>query len=230
VPKQPARSTLSPTTSLSPTTTVRAAVFDLGGVLIDWDPRYLYRKLLEDDEAVETFLAEVCTQEWNARQDVGRPWSEAVESLAREHPEQRDLIAAYRDRWEEMLGGSIDETVGILAELRAGGLPLFALSNWSAETFPIARSRYGFLDWFAGIVISGEVRLGKPDPRVFRYLLDRHRLDAASTVFIDDSAVNVQAAADVGMIAIRFAGAERLRADLAGLGVLMGPAGRAPRS
>jgi 2-haloacid dehalogenase len=214
VPEQSARSTRSPTSR------VRAVVFDLGGVLIDWNPRYLYRKLLDDDAAVETFLAEVCTQEWNFRQDVGRPWSEAVESLAREHPEQRHLIAAYRDRWEEMLGGPIDETVAILAELRAGGLPLFALSNWSAETFPIARSRYGFLEWFAGIVISGEVRLGKPDPRVFRYLLDRYRLDAASTVFIDDSTANAQAAADLGMIAIPFAGPERLRADLVGLGLL----------
>jgi len=217
VPEQPAGST-HPLTA-----TVRAAVFDLGGVLVDWNPRYLYRKLLDDDAAVESFLAEICTQEWNARQDVGRSWSEAVESLSREHPEQRHLIAAYRDRWEEMLGGSIDETVAILAELRAGGLPLYALSNWSAETFPIARARYAFLDWFSGIVISGEVRLGKPDPRVFRYLLDRYRLDAESTVFVDDSARNVEAAAELGLITIRFTGAERLRVALAELGLL--PAG-----
>ena len=206
--------------TVSSTATVRAAVFDLGGVLIDWNPRYLYRKLLDGDAAVESFLAEICTQEWNARQDVGRSWSEAVESLAREYPEQRHLIAAYRDRWEEMLGGSIDETVAILADLRASGLPLYALSNWSAETFPIARSRYAFLEWFTGIVISGEVRLGKPDRRLFRHLLDRYRLDAGSTVFIDDSALNVKAAAGLGMIAIRFSGADRLRMDLAELGLL----------
>jgi 2-haloacid dehalogenase len=138
---------------------VHAAVFDLGGVLIDWNPRYLYRKLLADDAAVETFLTEICSQEWNSEQDLGRSWSEAVESLAREHPDQRALIAAYRERWEEMLGGPIDESVELLAELRASGLPLFALSNWSAETFPIALSRYSFLSWFTGIVISGEVRL-----------------------------------------------------------------------
>jgi 2-haloacid dehalogenase len=210
------------------TATIKAAVFDIGGVLVDWNPRYLYRKLLDDDAAVESFLAEICTQEWNAQQDVGRPWSEAVESLARDHPRQRHLIAAYRDRWEEMLGGSIDETVALLAELRAGGLPLYALSNWSAETFPIARSRYRFLDWFAGIVISGEVRLGKPDPRVFRYLLDRYHLEAGSTVFIDDSERNVAAAADLGMIAIRFAGAERLRADLAASGLLQPRSGANP--
>jgi 2-haloacid dehalogenase len=206
---------------------VTAAVFDLGGVLVDWNPRYLYRKLLADEAAVELFLAEVTTQEWNSRQDVGRPWSEAVESLAREHPDKRDLIAAYRERWEEMLGGAIDETVEILAELRAGGLPLYALSNWSAETFPIARSRYRFLDWFEAIVISGEVRLGKPDPRVFRYLLDRYRLDAPSTVFIDDSELNVAAARELGLIGIRFTRAPQLRSDLAALGVIPAEASRA---
>jgi 2-haloacid dehalogenase len=209
------------------TSVVTAVVFDLGGVLVDWNPRYLYRKLLADEAAVELFLAEVTTQEWNSRQDVGRPWSEAVESLAREHPDKRDLIAAYRERWEEMLGGSIDESVEILAELRSSGLPLYALSNWSAETFPIARSRYRFLDWFAAIVISGEVRLGKPDPRVFRYLLDRYRLDASATVFIDDSEANVAAARDVGMIGIRFTGAPQLRSDLAALGVIRAEASRA---
>jgi 2-haloacid dehalogenase len=210
---------------LTVTAVVKAAVFDLGGVLVDWNPRYLYRNLLDDEEAVERFLAEVTTQEWNGQQDLGRSWSEAVESLARDHPDKRDLIAAYRERWDEMLGGPIQETVQILAELRASGLPLYALSNWSSETFPIARSRYPFLDWFAGIVISGEVRLGKPDPRVFRYLLDRYHLDAGSTVFIDDSERNVNAAAELGMIAIRFSDAERLRADLAGLGLIRARSG-----
>jgi 2-haloacid dehalogenase len=206
---------------------VQAAVFDLGGVLIDWNPRYLYRKLLADDPAVEAFLTEICTQEWNAEQDLGRPWSEAVETLAREHPEERALIAAYRERWEEMLGGPIDESVALLAELRASGLPLFALSNWSAETFPIALSRYSFLDWFTGIVISGEVRLAKPDPHVFRHLLDRFGLDAVSTVFVDDSRRNVEAAAELGMIAIEFRDASQLRVELSALGALPARAARA---
>jgi len=205
---------------------VQAAVFDLGGVLIDWNPRYLYRKLMADDAAVETFLTEICSQEWNSEQDLGRSWSEAVESLAREHPDQRALIAAYRERWEEMLGGPIDESVALLAELRASGLPLYALSNWSAETFPIALSRYPFLSWFTGIVISGEVRLAKPDPRVFRHLLDRFGLDAASTVFVDDSRRNVDAAAELGMIAIEFRDASQLRVELSALGVP--PVGAAP--
>jgi 2-haloacid dehalogenase len=206
---------------------VQAAVFDLGGVLIDWNPRYLYRKLLADDAAVETFLTEICSQEWNREQDLGRSWSEAVESLAREHPDQRTLIAAYRERWEEMLGGPIQESVALLAELRASGLPLFALSNWSAETFPIALSRYSFLSWFTAIVISGDVRLAKPDPRVFRHLLDRFGLDAASTVFVDDSRRNVEAAAELGMIAIEFRDASQLRVELAALGVPPAKAARA---
>ena len=205
---------------------VQAAVFDLGGVLIDWNPRYLYRKLLADDAAVEAFLTEICSQEWNSEQDLGRSWSEAVESLAREHPDQRALIAAYRERWEEMLGGPIDESVALLAELRASGLPLYALSNWSAETFPIALSRYPFLSWFTGIVISGEVRLAKPDPRVFRHLLDRFGLDAASTVFVDDSRRNVEAAAELGMIAIEFRDASQLRVELSALGVAPAKAAR----
>jgi len=206
---------------------VQAAVFDLGGVLIDWNPRYLYRKLLADDAAVEAFLTEICSQEWNGEQDLGRSWSEAVESLAREHPDQRALIAAYRERWDEMLGGPIDESVTLLAELRASGLPLFALSNWSAETFPIALSRYSFLSWFTGIVISGEVRLAKPDPRVFRHLLERFGLDAASTVFVDDSRRNVDAAAELGMIAIEFRDALQLRVELSALGVPPAKAARA---
>jgi 2-haloacid dehalogenase len=212
---------------LTVTPIVQAAVFDLGGVLIDWNPRYLYRKLLADDAAVETFLTEICNQAWNSEQDLGRPWSEAVESLTRDHPDQRALIAAYRERWEEMLGGPIDESVALLAELRASGLPLFALSNWSAETFPIALSRYSFLSWFTGIVISGEVRLAKPDPRVFRHLMDRFGLDAASTVFVDDSRRNVETAAELGMIAIEFRNASQLRIELSALGVPPAKAARA---
>lgn len=202
-----------------------AVVFDLGGVLIDWNPRYLYRKLFDDEVAMEAFLAEVVTQEWNARQDAGRPWAEAIEVLVREHPEQRDLIAAYWHRWEETLGEAIAPTVEVLDELRAAGVRLLALTNWSAATFALARPRFPFLDWFEGIVVSGEVMLAKPDPRVFRHMLDLHGLDPAATVFIDDSATNVRAAADLGMIGIRFDDAATLRRQLVGLGLLDGAAG-----
>jgi 2-haloacid dehalogenase len=200
--------------------TPTAVVFDLGGVLIDWDPRYLYRSLFDgDDAAMEEFLSQVTTEEWNGNQDAGRPWSEAIEVLAAQHPERRDLIAAFWERWPEMLGGALDETVAILAELRAAGVRVYALSNWSAETFPRARPRFPFLDWFDGIVISGEVRLVKPDPRIFRHLLETHGLEAERTVFVDDHEANVQAAAELGMIAIHFEGAEALRRQLRSLGL-----------
>jgi 2-haloacid dehalogenase len=198
-------------------------VFDLGGVLIDWDPRYLYRPLFAgDDAAMERFLADICNPAWNALQDAGRPFAEAVESLALEHPEQRDLIEAYWRRWPETLGDAIEPTVAILAELRGAGMPTYALSNWSAETFPLARPRYPFLDWFEAIVISGEVRVAKPDERIFRHLLERHLLEPAATVFIDDSTANVKAAAALGLIAIRFEGAAALRRELAALGLPVG--------
>ena len=203
------------------TSAVSAVVFDLGGVLIDWDPRYLYRQLFDGDEAgMERFLAEVCTPAWNAEQDAGRPWTEAVELLVQEYPQERERIEAYHARWEEMLGGAIDETVEVLRELQDRPVRLFALSNWSAETFPIARRRYPFLGWFDGIVISGEVGICKPDERVFRHLITTHTIEPETTVFVDDSNVNVEAARGVGMMAIPFTGGRELREELVQLGVL----------
>ena len=198
-----------------------AVVFDLGGVLIDWNPRYLYRSVFDGDEqAMERFLAEVTTAEWNAQQDAGRSWAEAVETLTREHPEHADAIAAYWHRWPETLGDAIRPTVQILDELRLTGIRLFALTNWSGETFPLARPRYAFLEWFDGIVVSGDVRMAKPDVRIFRHLIDRHALDPQATVFIDDSEANVLAAGELGMMAIRFTGADDLRTELTRLGLL----------
>ena len=194
-------------------------MFDLGGVLIDWNPRYLYRTLFDDEVAMEDFLATVTTQEWNRAQDAGRPWSEAVEELAARHPERRDLIEAYWRRWPEMLGGAIEATVEVLADLRATDLRLYALSNWSAETFPVARPRYPFLEWFDGIVISGEERLIKPDARIFALLLERYGLVPEQTVFIDDHAANVEAAAATGVIELLFVDGDTLRRDLRRLGI-----------
>jgi 2-haloacid dehalogenase len=203
-----------------PTAPPTAVVFDLGGVLIDWNPRYLYRKLFDDEAAMETFLADVVSPEWNGQQDSGRTWAEAVEVLSREHPEQRGLIAAYWHRWQETLGDAIAPTVAILEELRETGIRLYALSNWSAETFPVARPRYPFLDWFDGIVISGEEKVAKPDPEIFHHLLDRYGLDPATTVFIDDSEANVRAATAEGITSIRFVDAATLRNDLRRFGLL----------
>jgi len=195
-------------------------VFDLGGVLIDWNPRYLYRQLIEDEEQLEEFLGAVCTLEWNLQLDRGRSWAEAVDELVQLHPHHEPLISAYHERWAEMLGGPIAETVDVLAELREEPVALYALTNWSAEKFPIARKRFDFLRWFDGIVVSGEERLCKPDPAIFQLVLDRFSLKPAETVFVDDAPANVEAAAALGMHAIRFTDAAELRRELAALGLL----------
>lgn len=198
---------------------IDVVVFDLGGVLIDWNPRYLYRKLFDDDAAMERFLAEVCSPEWNERQDAGRPWSEAVAELTSRHPDQASMIVAYYQRWPEMLGSDIPETVELLKELKEQGLRLYALTNWSHETFPIARSRFSFLDCFEGIVVSGEERLIKPDPAIFHRLLTRYDLAPQRAVYVDDSPRNVSAAARIGLHALRFVDARQLRQDLIALGL-----------
>ena len=194
-------------------------VFDLGGVLIDWDPRHLYRQLFDDPEEMESFLAEVTTAEWNAQQDAGRPWVEAVELLAAEHPERRELIEVFHRRWPEMLAGEIPGSVTVLAELRAMEVRLVALSNWSAEMFPVARARFDFLSWFEGIVISGEVGVNKPDRRIFEQLIQQFEIEPATAVFIDDSPANIEAASGLGFRAIRFTDASGLRRELVRLGV-----------
>jgi 2-haloacid dehalogenase len=197
-----------------------AVVFDLGGVLIDWNPRYVFRPLFDGDEAaMERFLSEVCSPAWNLELDAGRPWREAIDGLIAAHPDQRDLIAAYGERWPDMLGGQIDGSVEVLADLRRAGVRIAALTNWSAETFPIARSRYAFLDWFETIVVSGAERICKPDPRIYRLLLERTGLAAGSTVFVDDAPANVTAAAELGMTALRFRDPARLRRDLQRIGL-----------
>ncbi|MBB3228476.1 2-haloacid dehalogenase [Luteibacter sp. Sphag1AF] len=196
-------------------------IFDFGGVLIDWNPRYLYRKLFGDDEAgMERFLAEVTTPEWNLQQDAGRPWSEAVTLLTAHHPSQAELIAAYQHRWEETLNGAIDDSLHILRELKDAGHPLYGLTNWSQETFPIARERFDFLEWFDGIVVSGEEGTIKPDEKIYRILLERYDIDPARAVFIDDSQRNVEAAEAFGIHGIHFHAPAQLRAELVKLGFL----------
>jgi 2-haloacid dehalogenase len=195
-------------------------VFDLGGVLIDWDPRHLYRQLFDDPDEMESFLAEVTTAEWNGRQDAGRPWAEAIEILVAEHPERRELIEAFHRRWPEMLAGEIPGTVDVLAELRAAGVRLVALSNWSAEMFPVALERFEFLGWFEGIVISGEVGVNKPDQRIFERLAQQFGIEPQEAVFVDDSPANTDAAAKLGFYAIQFTGATALRPMLVRLGLL----------
>jgi 2-haloacid dehalogenase len=198
----------------------KAIVFDLGNVLINWNPRNLYRKLFTDTAEMEHFLTHVCSAEWNLEQDRGRSWADAVKLLCAQHPTQAELIAAYATRWEEMLDGPIQGTVEILRELKIAERPLYGLTNWSAETFPVARLRFEFLDWFDGIVVSGNVKLVKPDARIYRHLLDSYGLTATETVFIDDSRANVEGANAVGLTGLHFTSPAALRRDLTALGVL----------
>jgi 2-haloacid dehalogenase len=200
--------------------TIDTAVFDLGAVLIDWDPRHLYRAMFADEDDMEEFLATVCTSGWNAEQDRGRTLAEATATLVASFPEHADLIEAYYGRWEEMLGEPIAGTVEIARELKARGVRLVALSNWSAETFPRARHVMGFLDEFDAVVISGEVGVIKPDPEIYRVLMRRHTVDPHRALFIDDSAKNVAAAAEIGFDAIVFHSPEQLRRELTARGLL----------
>lgn len=202
-------------------------VFDLGGVLIDWNPRHLYRKLIEHEATMEWFLAEVCHTAWNAEQDRGRRFAIAIEEAAARHPEYRPLIEAYFARWEEMLAGEIEGSVAILEELRAAGHELHALTNWSAETFPFARERFPFLEWFESILVSADVGLIKPDPAIFHLLLERIGRTAVECVYIDDNPDNVASAAALGFDAIAFESAAKLRAALGRRGLLDGTAERA---
>jgi 2-haloacid dehalogenase len=197
------------------------AIFDLGGVLLDWNPRHLYRKLFAGNEAaMEQFLTTVCTTEWNECQDAGRTFAEGLNALLPTHADKIELIEAFGRRFDEMIAGPIDGAVDILAEVKQRGAPVYAISNWSAETFPPQMSRFPFLSWFDGIVISGQEGVIKPDPRIFRILCERYGVEPRSAVFIDDVARNARAAAALGIHGIHFRSAEQLRRELVAVGLL----------
>jgi 2-haloacid dehalogenase len=199
---------------------VDAVVFDLGGVLLDWNPRHLYRRLIEDDAEMERFLAEVCTMSWHAEHDRGLPFAESAARLAAEHPEHAELIWAWGQRSEEMIAGPIEGSVALLARLRERGVRLLALTNMERETYPVRRERFEFMRWFEGTVVSSCEGLIKPDPRIFSLLIDRYDLTPERTLLIDDSPRNVDAARRAGLRAVRFAGPEGLRAALEEHGLL----------
>ena len=198
-------------------------IFDLGGVLVDWNPRYFYRKLFPGDEAaMEDFLTNVCNSDWNLQQDAGRTFAEAADLLKREHPDKAELIDAWLPGYPEMLGGVIQETVDVLRELHTRKVRTYALSNWSAETFRYALERYDFFKYFDGRLISGDVKLIKPDPRIFQLLFDQFHIEPTSAVYVDDLARNVEAANKLGLHGIHFKDAAALRAELVSLGLLRG--------
>jgi 2-haloacid dehalogenase len=200
---------------------IRAIIFDFGNVLLEWNPRYVYRRFFPDDpQGMEHFFEEVNFMEWNLLQDQGRPFSEGVAILSREFPQYSHLIQAYHDHWTDSLGASLTGTVEIMKELRQSGYPLYGLSNWSAETFPHVRRKYDFFNLLDDMVISGEVGHVKPHPEIFQILLDRIGKPARECLFIDDVLANIQQAQKLGFAAILFQSPEQLRLRLIDLQIL----------
>jgi len=199
---------------------IKTIIFDLGGVLIDWSPDYVFRTIFDDEKEKQYFFDNVCTPHWNELQDAGRPIAEANELLIKEFPKYKEQILAFYGRWEEMLGGPIQGTVDILKELLDNKKHrVLALTNWSAETFPIALDRYYFLQHFEGIVVSGDEKIRKPNPKIYQTVCDRYGAVAENTVFIDDSLRNIKAAAALGFKVIHFKNPTQLRGELFDLGV-----------
>jgi 2-haloacid dehalogenase len=194
-------------------------VFDVGNVLIRWDPRLIYRGLLADEAAIDDLLSRVLPPEWNLEQDRGRSWAEAEAERIALFPEHADAIRAFRARWRLSVPEAIDGTVAILGRLKAAGVPLYAITNFAADTFEEAKGIYPFLaDSFIDVIVSGRERLVKPDPAIYRLLLDRNGLAAGDCVFIDDSPKNVDAAQALGFHALLFTGPEAFERDLRALG------------
>ena len=201
---------------------IKNVIFDLGAVLIDWNPKYLYSKIFHTDEAMNYFLENVCTNHWNEQQDGGRTFRDAEDVLIQEYPEYQREILLYYSRWTEMLGGPIDETVEIFKKLK-NIYPdnIFALTNWSAESWPIAVEKFDFLGWFNGILVSGQEKLKKPDARIFKLICDRYGLTPQESLFIDDNLRNIEAANNFGLQTIHFKSATELNQQLKNFSIVI---------
>jgi 2-haloacid dehalogenase len=199
---------------------ITTLIFDFGGVLIEWDPRNLYRRYFADSEAMEQFLAEVDFMAWNAYQDKGRPFAEGVTELTAKFPQHARLIHAYQEHWEESIGEPITATIRIMQKLKRAGWPVYGLSNWSTETFPIIRQKHDFFDILDGYLISGEAKLVKPDPAIFQAMLDKIGRTAQECLYIDDSLSNIETARRLGFVCIHYQSPAQLEAELKQLGIL----------
>ena len=197
------------------TSVIKAVIFDFGGVLIGWDPRNLYSRFFpEQPQAMEDFLAEISFMEWNAQLDKGRPFTEAVGLLSKQFPHRAHLISSYHEHYKETLTGVIDGTVKLLRILKETGIPLYGLSNWSAETFEITRHEFEFLNLFDEIIISGDVKLIKPEPEIFELCLQKIGKPASQCLFIDDSEANINTAVKLGFDTVHFKSPEHLKNEL----------------
>jgi 2-haloacid dehalogenase len=203
------------------TQTIKAIFFDFGNVLLEWDPRYVYRRYFPDDEAaMERFLQEVNFMEWNSLQDKGRPFKEGVAVLSQEFPHYSELIHAYHENWNDSIGGSLDGTVEIMKRLKQAGYALYGLSNWSAETFPLVRNKFVFFDLLDDIILSGEVGQIKPYPEIYEIALERIGRPASECLFIDDSLANIEQARKMGFVVVHFQSPQQLEAELKALRLL----------
>lgn len=201
-------------------TSIETIIWDLGNVLIKWDPKRLYRTIFDTEEKADWFIDNICTLEWNEQQDAGRSWEEGTRLLIEKHPEYTKEIKAYWERWEETLVGRIVGSEKILRALKAQNTHrLYALTNWSAETFPIAREKYDFLQLFEGILVSGEENLKKPDSKIYQLLLDRYHIDPTTALFIDDSERNIVGAQKLGIHTIHFKYPQQLERELVTYGI-----------
>jgi len=194
---------------------INTIIFDLGAVLIDWNPHYMYRTIFSDEAEMKNFLATITTSDWNEEQDAGRSLAEGTEILVSQFPEHEANIRAFYGRWDEMLGEAFHDTVEVFKDLKESGkYKIYALTNWSAETFPVALERFEFLHWFDGVVVSGAEKMRKPAPEFYQLLLDRYNVMADEALFIDDNYRNILAAEKLGIHCIHFVGTEDLREQL----------------
>ena len=197
---------------------IKNIIFDFGGVLLDWDPRYLFRKVFKTEEEIDSFLQNICTSEWNAQMDAGKPFAEGVKELSALHPEYAKEIAIYKDRWKEMVRGPIQDGVDIFNQLDASQqFKLYGLTNWSAETFPFAFNTYKFLEKLEGIVVSGEEKMKKPEKRIFHLLLERYHLKPQECIFIDDNQNNINMANSIGINGILCKDFKKVKEDISKL-------------
>lgn len=200
---------------------VDTIIFDLGAVLIDWNPRHLYRKIYKSEEEITWFLENICTHEWNEKQDAGRSFEEATDELLVKFPEHEFAIRAWYDRWQETISGPIHGTVDILRQIKEQDrYRLYALTNWSAQTFPWALEQFEFLHWFEGIVVSGVEKSRKPFPEFYKILFDRYQVNPEAALFIDDSQRNIDGAQVLGLPGIWFQSPDQLKAALQSMGIL----------
>ena len=196
-------------------TNIKNIIFDLGGVLIDWNPDYVFKEVFKDDEKLAWFYREICTMDWNENQDAGYPLAKATEERVALFPQHEDLIRMYYGRWEEMLGDAIQDTVELLKQcVNDPALKVVALTNWSAETFPVALEKFDFLQWFEGIVVSGEEMTRKPFPDIYQTTLNRFDLKPEESLFIDDNKRNIEAAKALGIQCVHFSSPFQLEKEL----------------